>query len=140
MKMTELSKGGKKLVFNKDFTSDKTISEEIDYFLKNLPVYHETVNPLLLPKAFCFGYEIQYINKDVKATMNKITSDELKDTLVELEYFRKLATHSITEMFLTDFILSCNKDFATEYRREGRKMLIELKEQIEQQLLMCDTK
>lgn len=140
MKITELSKKGGKIVFNRNFTSDKTISEEINYFLENLPMYHETANPLLLPKAFNLGYEIQVINSDVKVTLDNITADELKNILTQLRYFNKIAIRSITEMFLTDFILSQNDDFALGYKREGRKMLIELKEQIEQQLLLCDTK
>lgn len=134
MKMTELNKTDKQLVFSKSFISSQSLSEELNYFLSNLPDYYETANPLILTKAFTQGYEIRFVNNDTKVQIKNMTPDDLKLILTELEYFQKIASHSITELFLTDFILTRNGEFAAGYNYEGRKILRELKEQIEQLL------
>ena len=132
-------KRNKQLVFNKGFISVQPISEEVDYFLSNLPDYYETANPLILTKAFTQGYEIRFVNNDTKVKAKNMTSDDLKLILTQLEYYYKIISHSVTEIFLTDSILSRNGEFASGYKYEGRKMLRELREQIEE-LLSCDTK
>ena len=132
-------KENKQLVFNKGFISVQPISEEVDYFLSNLPDYYETANPLILTKAFTQGYEIRFVNNDTKVKAKNMTPDDIKLILTELEYFHKIASHSITELFLTDFIMTRNGEFAQGYKYKGRKILREVKEQIDE-LLLCDTK
>ena len=129
----------KKLIFNRTLIPIKTHFKEEKEFLSTLPDRFETANPLILTKAFTQGYEIRFVNNDTKVKAKNMTPDDLKLILTELEYFHKIASHSITELFLTDFIMTRNGEFAQGYKYEGRKILRELKEQIDE-LLSCDTK
>lgn len=104
-------KENKQLVFNKGFISVQPISEEVDYFLSNLPDYYETANPLILTKAFTQGYEIRFVNNEYVGKWGKFWDNGENTVIVgklygyyqyQIHHF-KARTHDDEVAFYTNF-------------------------------------